>query len=51
MTEQKTDILTLRVTPSEREKLVAAAKADDRPLSSWLRKLALEAAEKARRKR
>jgi uncharacterized protein (DUF1778 family) len=47
----KTDILTLRVSPDERERLLKAAMADDRPLSAWLRKIALEAADGKPRKK
>jgi uncharacterized protein (DUF1778 family) len=37
--------LTIRLTPAERRKLEAAAAKDHLPISTWLRRLALKAAE------
>jgi hypothetical protein len=37
MKEKKTEILTLRVTPKERELIEQEASKNDFPISSWLR--------------
>lgn len=47
ITDPREGQIALRVTPAEREKLIAAADRDNRPLSQWLRIIALERAEQS----
>ena len=50
MPTPREDRILIRVTPAERKAIEAAAKADGRSLSGWLRFVALAAAKKEGKK-